>query len=253
MQDKLVSVIMPAYNSATFIGGSISSVLDQTHTQWELIVVDDASTDMTAETVREYVHTDSRIKYYRQEYNMGVAEARNRAIRTAEGRYLAFLDSDDLWLPNKLKRQLEFMQCNGSGFTYTEYRQFYKDPAMPGKLIRTHDSVDYHELLKGNDIGCLTVMLDRKIFPHIEMPHVRHEDYVTWLNLLHQGGGRAYALHEDLARYRKSADSLTASKQQSLAWTWQVYRKTQGLSWLKSVYYLMFYAARGLHKHYRGM
>lgn len=117
---------MPAYNSATFIGGSISSVLDQTHTQWELIVVDDASTDMTAETVREYVHTDSRIKYYRQEYNMGVAEARNRAIRTAEGRYLAFLDSDDLWLPNKLKRQLELCNAMAAGLRIQNIDSFIK-------------------------------------------------------------------------------------------------------------------------------
>ncbi|WP_071985994.1 glycosyltransferase family 2 protein [Selenomonas infelix] len=241
---------MPAYNSAEFIDASIASVRDQTYEQWELIVVDDASTDMTADAVQVHMSMDPRIRYFRQEHNMGVAEARNRAIGVAEGRYLAFLDSDDLWLPHKLERQLLFMQSNGSAFTYTEYRQFYEDPAMPGELIRTCNSVDYHELLKGNDIGCLTVMIDRKKFPHIEMPRVRHEDYVTWLNLLHQGAGRAYALHEDLARYRKTIDSLTASKRRSLIWTWRVYRETQGLSWMKSLYYFLHYAVRGICKHY---
>ena len=253
MQDKLVSIVMPAYNSEEFISDAIASLQVQTYADWELIIVDDASADMTAEIGQKYAVADSRIQCLRQAYNTGVAEARNRAIRVAQGRYLAFLDSDDLWLPHKLEHQLAFMRCNEYVFTYTEYRQFHEDPAIPGALIRTQDSVNYHDLLKGNDIGCLTVMLDRKAFPHIEMPHVRHEDYVTWLNLLCTSGSRAYALHEDLARYRKSTDSLTASKRRSLIWTWQVYRRTQRLSWMKSLYYLLHYAVRGIRKHYGRM
>ena len=250
MQEKLVSIVMPAYNCDEFISDAISSVQAQTYTDWELIIVDDASIDMTAEICQKFAATDVRILYIRQDHNMGVSEARNRAIRSAQGRYLAFLDSDDLWLPHKLERQIRFMQSNGSAFTYTEYRQFYEDPAIPGKLICSRDSVDYHELLKGNDIGCLTVMIDRKVFPHIEMPHVRHEDYVTWLNLLRGSGGCAYALHEDLARYRKSHNALTASKYRSFLWTWQVYRRAQKLSWVRSLYYLLHYVVRGIYKHY---
>ena len=253
MQEKLVSIIMPAYNCDEFISDAISSVQAQTYTDWELIIVDDASIDMTAEICQKFAATDVRIQYIRQDHNMGVSEARNRAIRSAQGRYLAFRESDGLWLPHKLERQIRFMQSNGSPFTYTEYRQFHEDPAIPGALIRTRDSVNYRDLLKGNDIGCLTVMLDRKAFPHIEMPHVRHEDYVTWLNLLCTSGSHAYALHEDLARYRKSTDSLTASKRRSLIWTWQVYRRTQRLSWMKSLYYLLHYAVRGIRKHYGRM
>lgn len=241
---------MPAYNSGEFISDSIASIQAQTHKEWELIIVDDASIDMTAEICQKYAAADLRIRYLRQAHNMGVAEARNRAIRAAQGRYLAFLDSDDLWLTHKLESQLAFMRSNKYAFTYTEYRQFYEDPAIPGRLVCTRDCVDYHELLKGNDIGCLTVMIDRKKFPHIEMPRVRHEDYVTWLNLLHESDGCAYALHEDLARYRKSHNALTASKYRSFVWTWQVYRRVQKLSWMRSLYYLLHYVVRGIYKHH---
>lgn len=246
MQDNLVSIIMPAYNSANYIKDSIESVLAQTYPYWELLIIDDGSSDNTAEIVRAY--TDERVRYLHQ-VNKGVAAARNYGIKNASGRFLAFLDSDDIWLPEKLAHQLKFMRANKICFSYTEYRQFAEKPTNASRLIKTQDFVDYHKLLKGNDIACLTVMIDRNAYPRIKMPPAKHEDYVAWLNLLNNGGC-AYALHEDLARYRKSNQSLSGNKWKSWQWTWQVYRKSQGLSMLKSAYYFGHYIVRGIKKHY---
>lgn len=245
-QDDMVSVIMPAYNSEEYIRESIESVLVQTYSNWELLIVDDGSTDKTASIVQEY--KDIRIHYLHQS-NCGVAAARNHGIREARGRYVAFLDSDDLWLPDKLNRQLQFMKKKAIGFSYTWYCQFQETPVNCGAIVQTKSNVNYQELLKGNDIGCLTVMLDRQKYPLIEMPLVRHEDYVTWLNLLKQGD-RAYSLPLDLARYRKQKTSLTGSKWRSMQWTWQVYRKTQKLSVITSVAYFVIYMIKGIQKHY---
>ncbi len=247
MKDDLVSIIMPVYNGTTTVEESIESVLAQTYPKWELIIVDDCSNDNTREKIIQY--QDARIRYYRQEYNYGVAAARNKAISMAYGRYIAFLDSDDLWMPEKLERQLAFMQQNNYGFVYTEYRQFTDSPREAGKLVKVQDEVDYQELLKGNDIGCLTVMLDRNIFHEIIMPPKRHEDYITWLNLL-RDGKKAYGMHEDLARYRKSAKSLTGNKWQSLKWTWGVYRNSQSLSCHTALKNMCYYIIKGLKKHY---
>ena len=245
--NQTVSVIMPAYNSSAYIEDSIDSVLAQTYPDWELIIVDDASTDNTQQLVTAY--QDERIRYYRNDTNRGVAISRNRGIELARGRYLAFLDSDDLWLPEKLTHQVAFMQKKRIGFSYHWYRQFTTSAKQPGLLVRTKACVDYAELLKGNDIGCLTVMVDHQQFPDILMPQQRHEDYIAWLNVL-SGGGRAYSLPEDLARYRLGQGSLTSNKWKSLYWTWQVYRDAQQLPLVKSLYYMWHYISQGLRKHH---
>ena len=247
MPNELVSIIMPAYNSAATIAESIESVLTQTYGSWELIIIDDCSTDDTKKIIAGY--KDERISCCSQSKKLGVAKARNTGISMAKGRYIAFLDSDDLWMPEKLTRQVKFMKKHHYGFTYTEYRQFTDNPQKAGKRIKVRDYVNYRELLKGNDIGCLTVMVDREVFPEINMPTQRHEDYITWLNLLREGNN-AYGLHEDLARYRKSAQSLTSDKWQSLKWTWDVYRKSMGLSRMNSMKMMCYYVAKGIKKHY---
>lgn len=247
MVDSMVSIIMPVHNGEKTIGESIESVLAQTYSDWELIIIDDCSTDGTNKIVEQY--KDARISYFYLPKNQGVANARNEGISRANGRYIAFLDSDDLWMPEKLEHQMAFMRDNCYGFSYTEYRQFTNRPNDAGKNIRVHDSIDYKELLKGNDIGCLTVMLDRKQFPKINMPNVRHEDYVTWLNLL-RNGGNAYGLHADLARYRKSDNSLSGNKLQSIKWTWDVYRRSQQLPLYKALNNMWYYIIKGILKHY---
>lgn len=245
--NDLVSIIMPVHNGVRTISESIDSVLRQTYKRWELIIVDDASTDETETILANY--KDPRIQCLRLSQNGGTAQARNKGITTAKGRFLAFLDSDDLWLPDKLMHQLDFMKRHQYGFTYTEYRHFSDDPAKAGDLVKIQDFVDYAALLKGNDIGCLTVMLDRMSFPSITMPQEHHEDYITWLNLL-RTGKRAYGLHEDLARYRKSAQSLTGNKWKSLKWTWEVYRNSQNLSRSQAWKNMCYYIVKGVRKHY---
>lgn len=175
----VVSIVMPAYNSSATIGESIDSVLHQTFTDWELVIIDDCSEENIEEKVRGY--SDKRIHYYRLAENHGVAHARNVAIKKARGRYLAFLDSDDLWLPEELECQIQFMEKNHYAFTYTWYWQFSGNLHHLGNLVKTKPSVDYKELLKGNDIGCLTVMIDYSQISDIIMPAQRHEDYITCL------------------------------------------------------------------------
>lgn len=243
-----VSVIMPAYNCRATLAESIKSVTAQTFADWELLVIDDCSSEPLADIVESF--HDKRIRYVRLLENSGVAKARNTGIAISKGRYIAFLDSDDLWLPEKLAKQLAFMQEHQYAFTYTWYSQFKESSAKPVRLVRTKAYVDYRKLLKGNDIGCLTVMIDREQISCIEMPTERHEDYITWLNILRQYNVKAYSLHENLARYRLSDESLSGDKKKSLIWTWKVYRKSQKLSLLKAMYYFSFYIINGIKKHY---
>lgn len=247
--NEIVSVIMPMYNSVKFLDKSIESVLLQTYKEWELIIVDDCSEDNSKEVVNSYMRLDSRIKLISFPHNMGVAEARNIGIKAAKGRYIAFLDSDDFWLPTKLARQICFMKETKAEFSYTQYRQFIDSVEECGSLIDVDEKVTYKGLLKGNIIGCLTVMIDRYYVHIIEMPKERHEDYITWLNILKQGFC-AYGIKEDLARYRKSSKSLSGNKFKSLMWTWQVYTKNQKLSLVESLYYFIHYVLKGIYKHF---
>jgi len=248
--NTLVSIIMPAYNAEKYIAESIDSVLNQHYSSWELLIIDDCSKDATSQIIKRYSIRDNRIKSIVLPYNVGVAGARNAGIDKAKGRYLAFLDSDDLWLPQKLAVQIEFMQKNNIAFSYTQYRQFNGEKKNSGSIIKVEKMVEYRALLKGNTIGCLTVVIDRKYISEFRMPLCRHEDYVTWLNILKQGYV-AYGLNEDLARYRKSISSLSGNKFKSIWWTWMVYTKTQNLSKNNALKYLLFYIVKGIKKYFK--
>lgn len=248
MIDDLVSIIMPAYNAEKYIEEAIESVLKQTYRNWELIIVNDCSIDATEQIVKKYQEQDERIKFHSLTENQGVANARNTAIQNARGRYLAFLDSDDMWLPEKLEKQIGFMKINNYVFTYHQYRHFASRDKV-GKIVNIPLKLDYKEALKGNSMGCLTVCLDKsKIKPFI-MPAQRHEDYIAWLNILKENEIAAYGLQRDLGRYRvDSKDSVSTNKLKSAVWTWKVYRDSQLLSVLKSVYYMCFYITSGIKK-----
>jgi glycosyltransferase involved in cell wall biosynthesis len=245
-----VSVIMPAYNAEKYIMESISSVIKQTYPLWELLIIDDGSQDATREIVKRYMQQDQRIKLIEMNKNIGVAQARNCGIENAKGEYIAFLDSDDIWLPQKLEWQIAFMQENSIGFSYTQYRQFEKNVEKSGKLINVEECIDYKLLLRGNAIGCLTVMINRAYIPRIYMPSCKHEDYATWLNIL-RTGIFAYGLKKDLARYRKTKNSLSRNKFKSLLWTWNIYREIEGLNVYWSIYYVIVYALKGIKKHFK--
>ena len=185
--DGLVSIITPAYNAADYIVETIESVLAQTYTSWEMLIVNDCSQDNTAEIVQSYAAKDKRIKLISLQQNSGAAAARNTAIQNAKGRYIAFLDSDDLWKKEKLQKQIEFMQQNGYAFTYTSYEHFKEVKENIQNQVQIPKSLNYKQALKGNKIGCLTVMLDRKQIANIHFTTQKHEDYILWLNILKQG------------------------------------------------------------------
>lgn len=247
--DGLVSIITPAYNAAEYIAETIESVLAQTYPNWEMLIVNDCSKDNTAEIVQSYAAKDKRIKLINLTQNSGAAVARNTAIQNAKGRYITFLDSDDLWEKEKLQKQIQFMQQNGYVFTYTSYEHFKETKENIQNQVQIPKSLNYNQALKGNQIGCLTVMLDKKQIPNIHFTTQKHEDYILWLNILKQGQ-TAYGIQESLALYRTgNSKSISGNKLQSALWTWKVYRESQRLSVVKSMYYMLFYVVNGIKKH----
>lgn len=247
--DGLVSIVTPAYNAAAYIAETIESVLAQTYLNWEMFIVNDCSKDNTAEIVQSYAKKYKRMKLINLKQNSGAAIARNTAIQNAKGRYIAFLDSDDLWKKEKLQKQIQFMQQNGYAFTYTSYGHFKETKENVQNQVQIPKSLNYNQALKGNQIGCLTVMLDRKQIQNIRFTTQKHEDYILWLNILKQGI-TAYGIQESLALYRTgNSKSISGNKLQSALWTWKVYRESQEFSMLKSAYYMLFYVMNGLRKH----
>ena len=247
--NDLVSIITPAYNAAEYIAETIESVLAQTYPKWEMLIVNDCSTDNTATIVQSYAAKDNRIKLINLKQNSGAAVARNTAIQNAKGRYIAFLDSDDIWKKEKLQKQLNFMKQNGYAFTFTAYEHFKEVKENIQNLVKVPESLNYKQALKGNQIGCLTVTLDRKQVQNIEFSKQKHEDYILWLNILKQGI-TAYSLNESFALYRTgNSNSITSNKFKSALWTWKIYRKNQKLSVLQSIYYMWFYVLNGIGKY----
>lgn len=247
--DGLVTIITPAYNAAAYIAETIESVIAQTYTNWEMLIVNDCSKDNTAEIIQSYAAKDKRIKLINLKQNCGVEAARNTAIQNAKGRYIAFLDSDDLWKKEKLQKQIEFMQKNGYAFTFTSYEHFKESKENIQNHVQIPKSLNYNQALKGNQIGCLTVMLDRKQISNIHFTTQKHEDYILWLNILKQGI-TAYGIQESLALYRTgNSKSISGNKVQSALWTWKVYRDNQKLSVVKSMYYFWLYVLNGVKKH----
>lgn len=249
MIDDLVSIIMPAYNAEKYIEEAIQSVLKQTYTNWELIIVNDCSTDKTEQIIKKYQEQDQRIRLCSLTKNQGVANARNTAIKNAVGRYLAFLDSDDIWLQEKLEKQINFMKKNGYSFTYHSYRIFIVSDNSLGKIINVPVQVNYEKLLQGNSTGsCLSTCIDRNVVEEIYMPNDKHEDFICWLNVLKKYGIVGYGISECLAYYRVGKKSVSSNKFKSAYWTWNVYRTSQRLSIVQSIYYMFFYIKSGLKK-----
>lgn len=246
--DGVVSVVMPVYNETVYLREAIRSVLQQTYISWELWIVDDGSTIDVRSAVSDLL-ADERIHFLRLFENQTVAGARNAGIQAARGRYLAFLDSDDVWLPAKLEKQIRFMQETAVPVSFTSYRRFRGTVKNAGRVVEALPYVDYARLLRGNPIGCLTVVVDRWHCPAPEMPLARHEDYRTWLAIAKQGVG-IYGLAEDLARYRVGENSLSGNKLKSLWWTWKVYRESERLSFWRSLLCLGYYIVHGISKRW---
>lgn len=234
----LVSIIMPCYNSEATIDASIDSVKDQTYSNWELIVVDDNSTDGTTEVVNSFL-VDERIILIKSTTNGGAGRARNIGLDICKGRFVAFCDSDDCWKPDKLSKQLGFMKANDHALTFTSY---LKKGLNTEDLILAKASVDYRELLQNNWLGCLTVMYDKNIFDAYRFPEVRkRQDWLMWLTLL-EGGHIAYSLADPLAIYNVRNGSLSNSGKFSLLRiTWFIYRQALSFGILKALLYTCQY------------
>ncbi|MFD4122729.1 glycosyltransferase family 2 protein [Alcaligenes faecalis] len=243
---ELISIIMPAFNAAGTLPESLNSVCEQDYPYWELLVIDDGSSDNTVELVAKFSQADPRIKLLRQPRNQGVAAARNAGIAAAQGQYIAFLDSDDLWLPQKLSQQLKAMKENQALVSMTAYYRFQKSPKWQG-ITAPPQWVDYPKLLKGNAIGNLTGMYDCRAVGKVYQKTVRHEDYLMWLEVVRKAG-RAYGLQEVLAAYRVSPTSLSGNKIKSLQWTWQIYRHHLKLSVVQSSYLIFHYIVKAILK-----
>ncbi|MCW5514641.1 glycosyltransferase family 2 protein [Muriicola sp. Z0-33] len=236
--NKLVSIVTPVHNSEDFIAGCIGSVISQTYPHWEHILVDDCSTDKSAQIVRKYVEKDERIKLIVLEVNSGAGIARNKAIETAAGDYIAFLDSDDLWAPEKLHRQLHFMQDNNYYFSFTAYNTINENGDDISRVVKARERVTYKSALFKNPIGCLTVIYDLNFFGKQFMPAIRkRQDYALWLKLLKKTD--AHGLNEILATYRLRSNSISSNKFGLLQYEWKIYREVEGLSFLKSLFYIL--------------
>lgn len=239
MESKLVSIIMPTYNCAKFIGKTIESVIAQTYENWELIIVDDCSKDNTEEVVSKY--KDNRIKYYRLENNSGAAVARTEAMKKAIGSYMSFLDSDDLWKKDKLEKQLEFMNKNNYNFTCTEYEQIDEEGNKLNKVIKVKKRADYNRILLDCPVGNSTVMYNVEKLGKFEVPNIRkRNDDALWLQILKKEK-YIYGMPDILMEYRIRSNSISSNKLSLVKYHWQLYRKIEHLSVFRSVFHICWW------------
>lgn len=232
--NELVSIIMPSYNTAKFISETITSVLAQTYTNWELIIVDDCSTDDTDAVVRPYL-ADDRIRYIKNEKNSGAAVSRNRALREAKGKWIAFLDSDDLWLPEKLEKQIAFMEKNNCRFSYTNYIEIDENSVPNGRSVTGPKKITRHGMYNYCWMGCLTVMYDAETVGLVQIADIKkNNDYAMWLKVCEKAD--CYLLDEVLAKYRKRSGSISNHGYTKLIkWHYKLYREAEGRTPLASV------------------
>ena len=243
MEKGLVSVITPTYNCADFIAETIKSVIAQTYSNLEMIIVDDCSSDNTEEIVKRFTEIDSRIKYHRLEKNSGAAVARTEAMRLAKGEYMAFLDSDDLWYNDKLEKQLAFMKENGYAFTCTAYEQTDEEGKSLGKIIKTVSKTDYNRLLLDCPVGNSTVMYNVGVMGKFEVPNIRkRNDDALWLKMLKKEK-YIYGIPVVLARYTVRKNGNSGNKLNLIKYHWILYRDIEHLSVARSVFHICFWCA----------
>lgn len=247
----LVSIVTPVYNSELFLEETLQSVLNQTYDNWEHILVDDCSSDKTLEILNNLATIDKRIRVYQLEYNSGSGEARNYAIDKAAGEYIAFLDSDDIWPPDKLKKHIAFMIERNAIFSHTSYGYIDEN----GNKIKntfhvSKNPVTYTDLLKRTEISCLTAIYHAKEIGKCYMTqHRRKQDYALWLKILNDGYV-SHGLDEELAYYRQHPYSATSKKYKLVIKHYTFLRNTQNLSMFQSMYYTSFWLVNGFIKYY---
>lgn len=246
-----VSIIMPLCNSEQYVAQAINSVIDQTYPHWELLCIDDCSTDQSANIVERFVQADSRIHLLRTDHPSGSpVEPRNIGIKEAKGRFIAFLDSDDMWLPNKLEEQLPLFNDPETVIVFSHYRKLREQEGASDLIVTAPERVNYHQLLKGNVIGNLTGIYDTRKIEKQYYIHVGQEDYVYWLHILRQGG---FAVNTRKLHgiYRIAKGSLSHNKFKMFHWNWYIYRHVEHLSLPYAIYCFINYAIRGTIKYFK--
>ncbi len=247
--DELVSIIVPVYHAEEYIQDTLESVRKQTYTDWELLLVADGSQDPTIPIIEKYIQNtgESRIRLLIQNQNQGAALARNRGVKEAKGRFIAYLDADDLWDAKKLEKELTFMQNKDVAFVFTGY-EFGDEKAAPtGKVVRVPKRLVYKEALKNTTIFTSTVLFDTSKISKdlLEMPNIKSEDTALWWKIL-RNGYDAYGLDENLVIYRRPVKSLSSNKLVAIRRIWNLYRKTEGLSIPYSCYNFCFWAIKAV-------
>jgi len=245
--EPLVSIVMPLYNCENYITEAIQSVISQSYDSWELIVVDDCSTDRSYFIVRDLMDNEPRIKLHKMSQNSGVASVRNYATKEALGKYIAFLDCDDVWLPKKLEKQIIMMQRDKVFLSYTAYFMIDENSTVTG-LFNVSQEVTYNDMLKSSTIGTLTMVYDADKLGKYYFNDIGHEDYAMKLKLL-KNIVFAHGIIEPLAKYRIISKSLSRNKLKAAFWQWNIYRKTEKLSLDKAIYYFVWYAFKGFLKY----
>ncbi len=228
-RQDLVSIVTPVYNCEKFIVETIKSVLSQTYPYWEMIIVNDCSTDNTESSVAPYL-ADKRIKYIKNQTNCGAAVSRNKALREVNGRWVAFLDGDDLWMPDKLEKQIRFMKENGYAFSYHEYVEIDEDSKEIGRYVSGKENISKWDMYSCCWPGCLTVMYDASIIGVIQIADVKKDnDTAMWLKIVEKTN--CYLLKENLGRYRKRQDSITpVSIGAKIGWHYILFREAADMS-----------------------
>lgn len=248
-RQPLITVVTPIYNSTLFLERTIRSVINQTYTNWELLlIIDQKTTDSSPSIAKKYSKDDPRIKVLSLPECNNLANNRNLGISLAQGVYTCFLDSDDIWLPNKLAVQVNYMIETKTPFTYHSFAVIDESEKVSGPDRSAKYKVGFNDLLKNNCIGCLTVMIESKIAKKYMMEDIRHEDLHYWLKIT-KDGISAFPIPDVLAKYRVRDNSVSDNKIQSAIWRWNLY-KNQNISLIKSIYYLLAYILFAIKKRY---
>lgn len=236
-----VSVIMPAYNGSEFIGDAIDSVISQTYSFWELLIVDDASTDNTPEIIKNYSSSDNRIQLLQNSKNYGTQHARNRAIEEASGRFIAFLDADDLWLPEKLEIQLKTLRNNNLAGCFSSYDLIDEKGEAIGKQIRALPELSYSKLLKANYVGNLTGIYNAEKIGKVFCPDIaKRQDWALWLEVIRRGGPLK-GIQKSLAKYRIRKGSISNNKMEMLRYNFNIYHKVLGFGFAHSFWRMLIF------------
>ena len=249
--NELISIIVPVYNAEKFIEQTIDCVRKQTYANWELLLVEDSSTDNTLQVMTDLVERlgDTRIHIARQDGDGGAAGARNKGLELAKGRFITYLDADDYWVPEKLENEVRFLLDKQAGFVFTGYEFADENCKGTGKVVHVPQTLNLKQALGNTTIFTSTVMLDTEKIDKklMVMPCIKSEDTATWWQIL-KTGELAYGLDENLVRYRRAGKSLSSNKIEALRRIWNLYRKAAGLSVLESCYYFVLWAFRAVKR-----